>query len=100
VCEGLCVEGCRCIQVVIGWAGIQGARTPPPYGAAHIPTLMLLSTYGETGLQSLVIWGYKSLGFDFGFGCPECFGLEISLEGWRKAVSRMAAPRGLTVDPH
>ena len=36
-----------------------------------------------------------SEGFDFFFGCLEFVGgMVISLEGWRKAVSRMAAPGG------
>ena len=35
----------------------------------------------------------------FLFGCPQFVGcLEISVGDWRKAVSRIAAPRGLVLD--
>ncbi len=54
---------------------------------------------GGTDLYPLRSWRYKSLGGSgIGIVCLEFFGLEISLGDWRKAVSRMAAPRGPTVD--
>ena len=39
-----------------------------------------------------------SLGIDFRFICMGFIGPETSLGDWRKVVSRVAAPRGPTVD--
>ncbi len=68
--------------------------TPFGFSRLVIPAMeweMFLSQ-GVVGLG-----GSGTLGF-FLFDCLGCFGMEISLGGWRKAVSRMAAPRGLTAD--
>jgi hypothetical protein len=45
-------------------------------------------------------WGIRSFsGVGIVFGCLEFFGcLEIYVGDWRKAVSRMAAPRGFAFD--
>ena len=59
-----------------------------------------LHTHGSGGKESF--WGsgigFKCLGISF--TCLEFFGLEISLGSWRKAVSRIAAPRGPVFGHH
>jgi len=79
-------------------AAQHGACPTSPYGVVrvvfpHFPVVV------ETVLRSLRIWGYESLG-GFSNGCLEFCGMEISLGGWRMAVSRMAAPRGPVFGHH
>ena len=78
------------------YAGLQGARAAPPYGASHNPALPHFFVSAEIGMQSHGNWGQEPFGGSgFDFKCPEFVGfLDISVEDWHKAVSRMAAPRG------
>ena len=76
----------------LNWLVLRGSCTPPPYGAAHRHDLPHFSDSEEIGLQSQRSVEYESLGIEFGCICLGCFGPEISLGDWRKAVSRMAAP--------
>ncbi len=87
-------------------AVLLGACAALPYGShlclvrPRFPVLegVGLYTHGGGGKESF--WGsgkgFVCLGVIF--ICMGFIGLEISLGGWRKAVSRMAAPRGPTVD--
>ena len=111
-----CVSGRAIVKGPVSFVGSSGRRflravllgacAASPYGA-HLclvrPRFPILAwvgvyTYGCGGKESF--WGFGK-----GFVCHGvifiCLGfidLEISLGGWREAVSRMAAPRGPTVD--
>jgi hypothetical protein len=66
------------------------------YEAARIPAFSLTPTLEEMCLCLQKSWGQElSWGSGVIFDCLEFFRLDISLGGWRKAVSRMAAPRDL-----
>ena len=75
-----------------------GACTAPPCGVSYCPALQHFSNSEELCLQKQRCGEYKSLGIELRFICLGFIGPETFLGDWRKAVSRMAAPRGLTVD--
>ena len=72
------------------------ACTAPHCNAAYRPFLRRVFNSGEVSLQLKRCDGKLLDGFRF-IGLV-CIGLGESLGDWRKAVSRMAAPRGLTAD--
>ena len=78
--------------------GVRGASVAPPYGVLRGHALSHFSASVKASLQSQGDWGEESFGlFGDALSCQEFFSLGESLV-WRKAVSRMAAPRGPAVD--
>ena len=78
--------------------GVRGASAAPPYDVLRGQALSRFSVSVKAGLQSHGDWGEESFGLSGDdLSCPEFFSLGESLV-WRKAVSRMAAPRGPAVD--
>ena len=75
-----------------------GACTAPLFGVPYCPILQLLSVSAGRVLQWQMCGEGESLVVGFRFFSLGFIGLGESLGDWRKAVSRMAAPRGLAVD--
>ena len=92
--HGMCfVSSCQRVDLSVPWV----ACTAPPCNVAYRPFLRRVFDFGEVCLQ-LKRCDVKLLDSDFRFVSMEFVGLGESLGDWRKAVSRMAAPRGTVVD--
>jgi len=90
-----------CLGRGLGRAGLLVVCTTPPCEAVCILVLPHFPVSRGTCLQKQRSWGYRSLrGSVLWFNCLGFFGLEMFLGGWRKAVSRMAAPRGPAFGHH
>jgi len=78
---------------------VWGACTAPLFGVPYCPILQRLSVYGGRCLHWQRCGEGESLVDDFRFISLGFIGPGASLGDWRKAViSRMAAPKGPTVD--